>query len=307
MKRQEFGGEPHFEQVITEEIQASGPAYFRKGWYGDRRDFLKLAGVTAVGVLVLGPPNTHVEAPAPFIDIEFEVDERLKAKGKLTAVSYNTNFTDRQNLLRDAWWSTAHAAWQRTNGEKISHDEYNDMVKQAAATGDHTPLMFSVGGTDKMKSPYNMSTLEIDPLNGTKVLVVDDGVYGGLFLGMEFDEVRAAYAPDDKQGQRIVTETIRKQFGFSKDGDGQLVTMFNWQPSVLSGESESWRLTDGFTEALSLLAGRNPGIHNMSRLPGSSEDEAAFFRRTRGPYMPLFGLDSQGDRIGLLTAPEFSK
>lgn len=305
MKHKEGPREFDPAQAAADDINIVEPwSRFRKY---SRRDFLKLAGTVGASVLVFGGGDPRIEALAPPVAIEFQVDERLRVKKELTAVSFNKYFLNPNKLLCDAWWDTARAAWQRTNRGKISHDEYNDMVKQAAATGDHTPLMFSVGGTDKTESPYNMSTFEIDPLKGTRVLVVDDGVYGGQFLGMQFDKVRAAYALDDKHGQRIVTETTRKQFGFAKDGDGQLVTMFNWHPSVLSGETESWQLTDGFAEALSLLAGRNPGIHNMSYLPGTSEEEMAFFDRMRGSYMPLFGLDPHGDQIGLLTAPEFNE
>ncbi len=271
-----------------------------------RRQAIRLAATAAASVVVFGPGDPRTEPLAYPIDIDFLVDERLKANGELTAVSFNNNFSNPEKLLRDAWLSTAQAALQRTIRKEVPRDEYMRMVQQAKATGDHSPVIFLVGGTDERVSPYNMSTLTVDPLKGMEVRVTDDGVHNGLMLGMQRDSVRTAYAPDDKHGQSRIIETTSKQFGFAKDGDGQLVMLFNWDPSKLSGETRSAQLTERFTEALSLLAHRNPGIHNMYRLPGTSEEENAFFRQTSGPYESLFGFGPQGDRIGLLTAPEFS-
>ena len=42
---------------------------------------------------------------------------------------------------------------------------------------------------------------------------------GAVVLTMQRDVVRTDYAPNDRHGQNLITETTREQFGFAKDGE----------------------------------------------------------------------------------------
>ena len=270
-----------------------------------RREFLKLASVTMSAAVLAGEWRLRpLDASFPSISFGFQVDKRLITEGRLSIVELNRNFPDPEKLLRDAWWKTAQAALERTTGEKVSVDEYKAMVRNAVMTGDHASLMFSVGGTDKRISNDNFSTFKVDPLQRIKVGVTGTGWYKRQLLGMQLDSKHTVFAQDDTLWQSKVTDINHKQFGFAKDTDGQLVMIFNWDPSRLSRYTMSAQLTDRFVDTLLLLAYRSPATHNMHSL---LEEEGVMLLQKGYLYRSLFGLDSQGKRIGLLTAREFKE